>query len=415
MKVFLYLLSLVLVLRTVLASPISNPALVSHVAPVHQISSDVFTCDSSDEAIQSLCKFALLKINQELKDARIAIDSNGVLFTFDDPTDKKMKTGSSCTKTAQLKHKHITARISRGASLNVALTSITEPVLLRVKLPARVHARVDVKQRAGVRTPFGCTKLFRDSISFKADVTTNTNIVVGFNLDAKIGTTEDGNYILIIKPKFSSVFSLDDFKLKFRVSEKSPFATVFDLVNRVGSTVLKTATALIEGENVSEVVEKSLLFDIGVPIALGIGSLPGPLERLIWKKLVGRFVEPEAHKEIQKYSNNLELKINSKLKAKLGLDSRGERRFVVRNVVMASVVKGIAADDVLESVPENPERKCKNDYIRDFRDPNCREWYCDYEKYLESGSYCQPIVDKWKKSYGPQKLAKANPKIAQYV
>lgn len=413
MNVFVYFLSLALVLQTAVTSPIRSQTFHIDLTAVHQISSGVFTCDSSSSEIRTLCKFALIEINRTLKDAGIAIASNGALFTYDDRTNSKIRTESSCTKTAQLNHKHISATFSRGASLNVALTAITEPVLVRVKLPARVRARVDVKQRAGVRTPFGCTKLFSDSFSFKADAKTNANIVVGFNLDPKIGTSADGNYIVIIKPKFSSVFALDDFKLKFRVSGKNPFASVFDIVTGLGSSVLKTATALIEGDSVSDVVSNSLVFDVGVPITLGLGSLPGPLERLIWNKLIGKFVEKEALNEAVEYSNKLEEKMNSKLKAEFGLNSQGERKFVVKKNVMSSLGEGKVPSEVFESVPENPFRKCTNDYISDFRDPSCIEWFCDYEKYLESETYCGPIQDKWKKSYQALKLAKANPKIAK--
>lgn len=67
--------------------------------------------------------------------------------------------------------------------------------------------------------------------------------------------------------------------------------------------MVKTVTTLIEANNASEIVEKLSVFDIEFPFELGIGSLPWPLEWLIWKKLMNWFVAPEAHKEAEKYTN----------------------------------------------------------------------------------------------------------------
>lgn len=417
MNILLNFLYVVFVLQTTVASHISNRISISSASPFHQISSDVFTCDSYDKTVRAACDVGLSKVNQELTDAGIAIDSNGVLFTYDDPTDKKINTGRSCTKRAQFRHKHVTARFSRGARLDFVLTSITEPVLLRVKLPAQVHARVDVRQRNGLKTPFGCTQLFRDSFSIKGDATTNANVVVGFNLDPKVGTTPAGDHVLVIKPKFVSVFALDDFKLKLHVSGKSRFATVFDFATGLISTLTKTATALIEGENVWEVVEKSLIFDVGVPFVLGIGMLPGPLEKLVWKRLVDRFVVPEAHKEVKKYSNDLEMKINSKLKDKLGLDSNGEKRFIIKKDATSLLGNGSSKDDIFFVAPENPVHKCRQNFAR-------RQWCrqgrhggyeCDHVGIKKAMQYCSDLEAKWKKEYGAEKLRKPTPKVAQFV
>lgn len=102
------------------ASPHPHPTLA------RQISADVFTCDSSDALLNAVCQIGLKRINSELEAAGISVNRNGVLFTYNDDEDKRIKTGHSCTVTAQVRHlEKAPALISSSTRLDFSGNSIT--------------------------------------------------------------------------------------------------------------------------------------------------------------------------------------------------------------------------------------------------------------------------------------------------
>lgn len=402
-----------LLIITIATSSAFQPPESSNPVSVRQISPDVFTCDSSNVVVRTICQAALDKFNEELSSAGVSIDSNGLLLTYDNPDDIRIKKG--CKRNAEVRHRHVSVRFTRGASLDVQMLSLNEPFLLRVKLPVAVYARVDIKQRFGLKTFLGCSTLGSDSFSFKAQSSTVSNIVIGFTLDPSFGVTKGGDYILKIAPRFTSVFSLDNFKLDFRVSGVNALANVLSFITGLESSLLKTVTALVEGDSVSDTVKEALIFDIGVPIVLGIGSLPGPLEKLIWKKLLLGKIEKRIKKNAQQYSNDFEEKINQKLRKKFRLNSRGERSLLIRNDIVQDLLSGKPAETLFEDVPDDPGIKCRHN----FRPPRlcgkhiCRQlerFVCPPTNRLCS---CSKLSSEWKEKYEPIILAPSLPKISQ--
>lgn len=416
-----YFLLMFATLRSCLAHPISKRTPFHTINSTRQISSDVFTCDSSNNVVNAICKEALSKFNADLRSIGLSIGSNGLLLTYDDPKDSKISTGHSCSVTAKINHKHASVRFSRGARLNLQMDTITEPFLFSLKLPVKLYARIDVKQRFGQRILGSCANIASDSYSFKADASTTSNIAIGFTLDPKIGTTKAGDYIVQIKPRVTSVLSLDNFKLNFKVSGVNPISQVLTSVLGLGSTLLKSVTALIQGDSVSDIVEKALPFDLGVPIVLGIGSLPGPLERLIWEKLLKTTVVSNVQGRTEEYSNELQESINSKLKANLNLDDNGEKGFIIKKDKISLLLTGASRSDVFIPVPENPLPACLEGTLEFCMPRNCNGGRCPVivrtvqnpSACRASRSGCFKQHDEWKEKYGAVKLAHSNPLIAQ--
>lgn len=406
-----------------LAHPTAKLTALTTAKSTHQISSEVFKCDSSDKTINAICKEALFKFNSELSRASISIDREGVLFKYDDDEKVKIPTGHSCSITAKITRKYALVRFSRGARLNLKMASVTEPFLLSLKLPVKLRAKVDVKQRFGQRILGSCSNYGSDSYTFKGDGSTTASIVIGFTLDPKVGTTKNGDYIVKIKPRFTSVLSLESFNLNFKVSGVNRFSSILTSVTGLGSTLLKSVTALIQGDSVSDIVEKALPFDIGAPIVLGIGALPGPLEQLIWKKLLKSEVVPRFRDKAKKYSNDLQMSINSKLKAKFKLNGYGEKTFIIKKGAISLLLSGASRRDVFGIVPENPLGLC----IEKARhSPICIRNKCpDGPCFIAISSTrktsecrreeekCYVLENEWKEKYGALKLTHSSPLISQ--
>lgn len=371
-----------------------------------QILPSVFSCDSSDPLLQAICKEALKKINAELQSGGISIDRAGLLFNYDDPKDEKIRTGHSCTVTADVKHKRVTARIDRSAGVNLSGNSLTEPLTLRFKLPVTVDARVDVKQRFGTRLIFGCSNYASDSYSLKATLSTQADAVIGFALNPSLGKVASGDYGLVLEPNVAVLSSLDNFDLDFRVSGVSPITSVLTHIVGFSSTILKSITALFKGDSVSKIIKDSLVFDFGVPIVLGIGALPRPVEDLIWGQLAN-FAEHIIEKEALGFGADLEDKLNADVRRIFKTDDDGKRTIIVKKEIVQLVAGGAGSSQIFIDPPRKRSLKaCKDPVLRLCA--QCRG--CpDCVNRLRA---CDKAEREYNRQYGATNLVASKPKIA---
>lgn len=380
----------------------------SAAAIVKQVSPDVFSCDSADPVIRAVCKEGLGKFNSELSKAGISIDSGNFIFNYDDPDDESIPTGHSCTVRAEMQHKHISAKISSSSRLDISGNALTEPLAVRVELPVSLQARVDIKQRFGVRLIFGrCSTVGSDSYSLKASVGTVANIVVGFFLNPSLAVMDTGEYVLKIEPKLAVMSAISNTKLNFEVSGVSPVSGVLTRVLGFSSTVLKSATALLNGESVSEIVLRSIPFDFGVPVLLGIGILPQPIETSIWNQILKR----RATKEAKGFVEDLGDKLSATIGKALKLDSDGKRVLIVKKETVDRLRAGTSISHIFESEPtsRDPSADC-------YRALGELCTSCDYCRQCEDEEYrCQQISEDFFNRYGrffKAKFVPAIPKVA---
>lgn len=322
------------------------------------ISSDVLDCESASAEARLLCELALARINSELDQRGISIDSEGVLFSFEDPTNRKIDTGHSCTVQAEVKHQTAEVRFKSGAQLDVSGNSLSRPLALKVQLPVGLSAEVDVKQTFGTRILGSCNDYASDSYTFRGNLATTANVLVGLSLNPTFGRTQAGDYAIVLRPKVAVGASLDQLDIDFRVSGVSPITPAWTFVTGFGSTMARSTTALFSGDNVKRIVESTAAWDFGMPLLLGASNLPAPIEEGIFE-LLDKQAEKEAEREVAKFRGVLETQLQAKLAKALELDATGSRRLIIKREYAALVASLGLSADVFVTVPPNPSSSCR--------------------------------------------------------
>jgi len=322
------------------------------------IAADVLDCESGSAEARALCGVVLARINAELDAAGVTIDKDGLLFTYDDPTDQKIPTGHSCTVTADVKHRRASARIGSSASLDFSGNSFTRPLALKLRVPVSVDARVDIKQSFGNRALFGsCNDHASDSYSLVGDASTTAELLVGFALNPSFGVQSDGDFVITLEPEVAVGAALANLDIGFRVSGVSPITPALTFISGFGSTLARSTTALFTGDSVSNIVKSTAAWDFGMPVILGVGALPRPMEDAIFG-LVSRSVERRAEQGAAKFQADLERRLKSQVARALKLDGTGKRVITVRQEFMELLDRLGAGADVFVTPPVDPSISC---------------------------------------------------------
>lgn len=312
--------------------PIQNVHSQALVPATRQISPEVLSCKSSNVIVRGICQVALDRVNSELRAAGIAIRKDGVLFTYNDPKHVTIPTGHSCSVTAKVRHKHASAHFSSSSTLKLTGNALSDDLALRLRVPTRVYAKVDVRQRFGFRFFGKCKRVGRDTFALKANANTIADLLVGFGLNPSFRRLSNGNFELTLEPKIAALFELDDLDLKFRVSKISPITPVLTFMIGLRSSLLKSVTGLFKGQSLKKIfkdLSRSLAYDLGAPVVLGIGALPRPLEALIFDAL-GNIAERRIERKARGVGENVEDKLNEELKRALKLGPDGKRVYIIR-------------------------------------------------------------------------------------
>lgn len=371
-----------------------------------QVSPDVFSCDSSSPTTNAICKLALAHVNSELEAANLSVHRDGVLFSIDNDKDQKISTGHSCTVTAKARRKQLSAHFSSSTTLDLRGNSLTDPLALSLYLPVSLSGRIDIKQRFGKKVFGHCSNFGSDSYSLKGSASTNVKLVVGLSLNPSLGKHSSGDYFLLLEPSVVVLFSLDKLDIDFRSSGVSPLTAAVTFLNGFTSTVSKSLTALFKGDSVSKITDESLFFDLGVPIVLGIGGLPGALEDAVWSVLT-RTGEHITRKLAAGFRRDLEDDLNTKVRKALKTDLEGKRAIIIPKEVAQLLAEGKKAVDIVKNLPADPSVGCMND-IQSFCS-ECRG--CS-----ECGNRAKKCVaekSEYIKQNTPIGLIKAIPKIAK--
>lgn len=347
------------VLAWVNASPTSYSAFSQ--GSSRQISPDVLSCSTDTEPVKSICSAALQRINFNLKESGVSVTNEGILFTYDNPDDVKVNTGHRCTVTAAVRHRHASAKIHQSASLNMTFGSLTDPIAVGLQIPISLHARVDVKQRFGLGLPFGgCKRYASDSYKMLGDLSTNANAVIGLSLKPSLGQIASGDYVLEIRPVVVVLFSLESTDLRFRISGVSPLSSVWTFITGFTSTFFGAIDALVGGRDASQYLG-ALKFDLGAPLVLGLGSLPGPLKETLFRLLDSygsRNANNVANKGLDKYEQNLEKDLTGLVGKAIGVDETGKRTLIVKKEIVELLNSGGNTDDIFTALPPDPSVAC---------------------------------------------------------
>ncbi|WP_437276324.1 hypothetical protein WME90_34465 [Sorangium sp. So ce375] len=319
----------------------------------------LINCDTGSQEVRALCKMALDRVNSELDARGVTVDSEGILFALDDPTDRKIDTGHACTVRAEQRHAYYSARLKRSASLDVSGNSLTRPLVIKLSLPVEYSAKIDVNQTFGYMILGSCNKSGSDSYSLKGSLATTADIVLGVDLNPTFGFRPNGDYAITIEPKVAVATALKNTNVDLRVSGVSPITPVVTFATGFSSTVAKSVTALFSGDSVSRIVEGSATWDFGAPVLLGIGALPRPLEDAMFG-----LIESKAAREIERsaarFGPGLEQALQQRLNEALKLEN-GKRVLIIRQDFLQQLTGGAAPSSQFVEVwrPQNPRAACE--------------------------------------------------------
>jgi hypothetical protein len=323
------------------------------------ITKDVVDCESGSSAERALCSVVLARVNAELDERGITIDKDGLLFTYDDPTNQAIPTGHSCTVEAKVKNKHATVRLGSDARLDLSGNSLTRPLALKVDLPVAVDAKIDVKQTFGNRLLFGsCNTYASDSYSFKASASTTAELLVAFSFNPSFGEMPSGDYAITLKPTVAVGADLQNLQLDFKVSGVNPITPVWGFVTGTSSTLLKATDAAVAGNSVKEVFASAGAWDVASLVVLGIGALPGPAERAIWDFLLDAEAR-RARAGVDHFQLELQQSLQSKLAQALKLDNNGKRVIMVKREYVELIQQLGNGALVFADLPVDPSIACR--------------------------------------------------------
>ena len=314
---------------------------------------EFFECRTGNAEEQLLCRVVRTRINDELAQANISIDANGILFGYDDPTHIKIDTGHSCTVTARIERRRASARLGRGATFDFRGNAISEPVLIGIKLPVSFDVIFNLKQSFGVRDPiFGCQGLGSDHYSASGSLSTDANIAVMFTLAPSLTFNAGGDLVLTIRPMVRVATKLERTDVDLRISGVSPVSGVATALLAGPSTLLKGANAgvLMDFDKLKEIFGvNTLLTDLALPLLLA----PGPFVNATLE-LASRFAVREIDQRALAFGDDLQATLMKGLRRSLRLDGEDKRVFVIRRD-FASIVQaqGERADIYLPTPPSN--------------------------------------------------------------
>ncbi|MGK3965102.1 hypothetical protein WMF38_13075 [Sorangium sp. So ce118] len=328
------------------------------IAEQHLIDPGIINCDTGPQEVRTLCAMALNRLNSEIDARGITIDSEGILFALDDPTDRKIDTGHACTVRAEQRHAYYTARLKNSARLDITGDSLTRPLAVKLSLPVEYSAKIDVNQRFGYMILGSCNKSGSDSYSLRGSLATTADIVLGLDLNPTFGIRDNGDYAITLQPKVAVATALRDTNLDLRVSGVSPVTPVVTFVTGFSSTVARSVTALFSGDSVSRIVEGSAAWDFGVPLLLGVGALPRPLEDAVFGLIESRGAR-EIERSAARFGPGLQEALQQKLNAALRLED-GKRVLIVRRDFLQQLNLGATPSSQFVEVwrPQNPRASC---------------------------------------------------------
>lgn len=300
-------------------------------------------CKNTAGAESVICQAVLKQINDSLAVGRISYDTNGLLYTYDDPAHQLVDGG--CASRTKITHKRVTARIPKGATLNVRGNSITEPFAIMTEVPFQLGARVDGETKYGTRVFFGdgCAEHSSDSYHADASFQGSAAMLTAFAFNPEFDVNADGDLELVITPRAHVAFDLRDPALNFRLHRVSLAAQFMSFITSLTTLVPSASIAGISGNSVPDALRSSGM-DLGV--SLGLGVLINPIGNIV-TYLVNNYGEVAAEREAANIIIDVEADLNEQIAEALELDDAGQRRWVIDGDFAVMLENGATFEDVL--------------------------------------------------------------------
>ena len=113
-------------------------------------------CKQGNDSVQLLCRLVAMKIHGPLVSASIRADASTILFTYNDPTNRKISTGHSCAVTADITNVDVSVKLLSAVTLDFSAKpfNLSDPIVFAAELPVELWARASIRQRFGVSIPW---------------------------------------------------------------------------------------------------------------------------------------------------------------------------------------------------------------------------------------------------------------------
>ena len=295
----------------------------------------------------TLCELILDRINAELDVGRLSYDTNGLLFTYEDPTDMRVSS-SSCSTRVEVTHQRATARISSSSSINLQGNAIDEPLALHLQVPFELEARVDGKTEIGTRLLLGsCNHYATDHYYGTAGAGGTADVLLAFELAPTFGANAAGHLVVTIEPNAVLELTLNDPYLDFELHGVNKLAQAAAFITSLGNTTLSLTGALLAGDSLSDVLEDSII-DLALPLGL---TLLDFATSTFASELLEDHAAILAARQVQNIGYGLEDDLNAQIAEALDLDAAGKRTFVIDSNFASLIQGGATLDDLLLLVP----------------------------------------------------------------
>ena len=288
---------------------------------------------SGDEA--RICELILDRINEELDEANLSLDRDGLLLTYEDTEDIRIS-DSSCSNRVEVTNQLLTARIGSDTELDLSADSLMEPLGVGLTVPFELDARIDAKTELGARIPFvGCVEYASDRYNATGSADGTAEIAIALDLNVDTRPTADGNLLVILDPQVEVVTALGDFELDLDISGQNPLV-------QAGAFIAGISSGLTE---VLFTGNPNGLFDTLIPFGL--------TAELLTPQFVDDILIDAAERAAFEEANNLLINLEQDLEAQLGEAlnlENGQRTFEVSGDFARLLENGASFDDLLEVV-----------------------------------------------------------------
>lgn len=223
---------------------------------VHQISSDVYACSSTNPTRNLICNAVVTYLNEKLEGFGISIDNQGLLYEYSDPKDINIPTGHSCSTTAAVEHTYASVRFRKGTKLSIRGNILKSPLTVALRLPIDFNSRVNMKQRFGFRFFGRCKRYGSDTYSLNGHLSTDTKMLIVIALLPRISSTTTGSYKVVLEPRVKVAFDFELKEIKYKTSGKSPIATAWTYFMTKIASKLGAVDDVVRGRSIKSTFDQ---------------------------------------------------------------------------------------------------------------------------------------------------------------
>jgi len=297
-------------------------------------------CNYSDANLQKVCSVVQTKVNDQLRNANLAINNGDLVYSFNQGMNNVLI--NSCTRTTTLKGTTTNATLSQSANITLKGNAISKPAIFGVTLPIKVYFRDDFQDTFGASisypsiNPFDgmkskCVGIGSDSYYGDVTASTTATITAMLSLEPRYAISASNHFVVQLKPVTDVSATVNNLQLNLDLHGVSPFANMLSLLVAPINAVNGQVEAISDGGNIKSIIASQNYAAIMSLASTTYGavltdySVGNPLQI---DSLVNSYLQNKASQILSGKAISLSNDMNSRLRAKLSqalnLDSEGK-------------------------------------------------------------------------------------------